>query len=116
MQALRKDRSMMNLSQRRAFNKRGGAELHRIIDAAKAEIAATKAIEDAANADRIKAERIKRKAVIEYTEDEYKSARIVRDEMGWHAVVRVNAKSVTIKTPYSWTERIARPKILEVKS
>ncbi len=104
------------MSQRRAFNRRGGQELHRIIDAAKAEIAADKAIEDAANAERIKADRAKRKAVVEYTEDEYKAARIVRDELGWHVVVRVNAKSVTVKTAYSWTDRIARAKILEVKS
>jgi len=37
----------------------------------------------------------------------------VRDRFGWHRVVRVNAKSVTVETGYSWTDRIALDGILE---
>lgn len=42
-------------------------------------------------------------------------AKVVRDEFGWHHVLKVNAKSVTISTPYSWTERIPFHKIREVR-
>lgn len=30
----------------------------------------------------------------------------VQDRFGWHRVVRVNARTVTVETPYSWTDRI----------
>lgn len=39
----------------------------------------------------------------------------VRDQFGWHRVVRVNAKSVTVVTPYTWTDRIPLAKILDVR-
>jgi len=54
-------------------------------------------------------------APVEFTEAEYRAARVVRDGLGWHKVVRVNAKSVTVETGYYWTARIQRAKILEVK-
>lgn len=50
------------------------------------------------------------------TREDCVDARVVRDEFGWHVVVRVNAKSVTVKTPYSWTDTIALGKILEVRA
>jgi len=50
------------------------------------------------------------------TPEQIKGATAVRDRFGWHRVVRVNAKSVTVETPYSWTERIALKDILETKS
>jgi hypothetical protein len=37
----------------------------------------------------------------------------VRDRHGWHAVVRVNAKSVTVKTAYSWTDSIPLAQVFE---
>ena len=46
--------------------------------------------------------------------DEIKSARAIRTSVGWHRVVRVNGKSVTVETPYSWTDRIPFDTILEV--
>ena len=51
------------------------------------------------------------------TPEQIKAAVAVRDQFGaWYRVVRVNAKSVTVETPYSWTERIALKDILETKS
>jgi hypothetical protein len=42
-------------------------------------------------------------------------ARMVRDRHGWHRVVRVNRTSVTVQTPYSWTDRIPLSKLLEAR-
>ena len=53
---------------------------------------------------------------VPFTEDEYKAARIVRTKLGWHLVVKVNAKSVNVQTPYSWTDRILRDQIIEVRT
>jgi hypothetical protein len=53
---------------------------------------------------------------VRFTADEMKGARAVRDKNGWHAVVRVNGKSVTVETPWSWTERIAVESVLEYRT
>lgn len=55
-----------------------------------------------------------RHALVPFTDEEYAAAKAIRTRFGWHEVVRVNAQSVTVKTPYSWTDRILRKKILEV--
>ena len=39
----------------------------------------------------------------------------VRDAHGWHRVVRISAKSVTVETGYSWTDRIPLDRILEIR-
>lgn len=44
------------------------------------------------------------------------AARFIRTRSGWHKVVRVSPKSITVETPWSWTERIARDKVLEVRT
>lgn len=49
------------------------------------------------------------------TADDVRGAEFVRDSHGWHRVVRVSAKSVTVETPYSWTDRIALDKVIEVR-
>lgn len=41
-------------------------------------------------------------------------ADMVRDQFGWHKVIKVNAKTVTVETPYSWTDRIPHYKIIAV--
>ena len=43
-------------------------------------------------------------------------ARLVRDSYGWHRVIRVNAKSVSVETGYSWTDRIPLANVLEARS
>lgn len=53
--------------------------------------------------------------LVPFTEEQYRAARYVRTKLGWHAVVRVSTKSVTVKTPYSWDDRILRSKIIEVR-
>lgn len=49
-----------------------------------------------------------------FTPDELKGAKFIQTDTGWHEVVRVNGKTVTVKTPYSWTDSIALKKILKV--
>lgn len=39
----------------------------------------------------------------------------IRDHYGWHKVIRVNAKSVTVETPWSWPERIPFWKVIETR-
>jgi hypothetical protein len=60
-------------------------------------------------------ERTIRDLPIPYTPAELKAARLVRDRFGWHAVVTVNAKSISVKTPWSWTERIMLGDVIEVR-
>ena len=41
---------------------------------------------------------------------------LVRDSYGWHRVIRVNAKSVSVESGYSWTDRIPLANVLEARS
>ena len=41
---------------------------------------------------------------------------LVRDSYGWHRVIRVNAKSVSVESGYSWTDRIPMSNVLETRS
>lgn len=50
-----------------------------------------------------------------YASSDLEHAQLVRDKYGWHKVVRVSAKSVTVATPYSWTDRISIEKVLEFR-
>lgn len=56
------------------------------------------------------------KARPRFTAADVEGAVIVRDQFGWHRVVRVNAKSVTVKTAHSWDNRIPLDQIREVRS
>ena len=78
-------------------------------------VAAVKAEAAAKWAER-KAEAAALNEPVPFTDEQYRSARLVRTKLGWHVVVRVSAKSVTVKTGYSWDDRIQRSKILEVRS
>ena len=53
---------------------------------------------------------------VPFTAEELQAARVVRTDVGWHKVSRVNAKTVSVETGYSWTDRIAIEKVLEVRS
>jgi len=103
---------MLTLGQRRAWARHGNREIQRTIDAAKAELAAEAAAERAA-AKQAYAERIR---PVPYTADELKAATHIRTETGWHKVVRVSAKSVTVETGYSWTDRHPLARIIEVRT
>lgn len=103
---------MLTLSQRRAWARHGDREIQRTIDAAKAELAADAAAERAA----ARAEYAERNKPIPYTLDELRAATHIRTATGWHKVVRVSAKSVTVETGYSWTDRHPLQRIIEVRS
>lgn len=78
-------------------------------------VAEVKAAEDAERKAFVTAARQAEADRVHLVADEVRGALAVRDEFGWHKVVRVSAKSVTVETAYSWTDRIALGKILEVR-
>jgi len=82
-----------------------------IIETAKTELAEKQEEEFAAS----RAAFAKRNEKIDYTPEQYKTAKVVRTVTGWHKVVKVNAKSVTVATEYSWTDRIEAARIIEVR-
>lgn len=47
--------------------------------------------------------------------EDLEGARYIRTNAGWYKVVRVNAKSVTVESGYSWTDRIEHDRIIEVR-
>lgn len=59
---------------------------------------------------------IARNQTVPFTDDDLKSARFVRDRHGWHEVVKVNAKTVSVATGYSWVDRIPVAHVLEVRT
>jgi hypothetical protein len=58
----------------------------------------------------------KKNAPVPFTPEELKAARAIRTSSGWHRVVKVNAKSVTVATGYSWNDRYTLDKVLEVRA
>lgn len=50
---------------------------------------------------------------VRFTAADLAGATHVRNRWGWHKVVRVSAKSVTVETGHSWTDRIALDTVLE---
>jgi hypothetical protein len=99
----------MKKDTRSAYRSRA-ANTERLVDAS---VAAVKAERDE-RFETARADYADRNKPIPFTDEQYAAARVVRTRFGWHEVVRVNAQSVTVKTPYSWTDRILRKKILEV--
>ena len=94
------------LSRRRAGARNGARLAERAIDET---LAAQQAERDAKHAEgvaRRKAEREAEKTREKFTAADLTGAEFVRDDIGWHRVVRVNAKTVTVTTAYSWTERV----------
>jgi len=55
-------------------------------------------------------------APVPFTTEELKAARAIRTSSGWHKVAKVNTKSVSVETGYSWTDRYTIDKILEVRA
>ena len=51
-------------------------------------------------------------ARVRFTAFDLSGATHVRTDVGWHRVVRVNSKSVTVETPYSWTDLIPIERVL----
>lgn len=103
---------MLSYSERKTFARNGAANIDGTVARAVAEVKATRDAEIEAN----KAAWELRHKPVPFTEEQWKAAVVVRTLTGWRKVVRVNAKTVTVSTPYSWTDRIARDKVLEVRS
>ena len=57
-----------------------------------------------------------RNTPIPFSAGELKAAVVIRTAMGWHKVAKVNAKSVSVETGYSWVDRIPLEKIIEVRA
>lgn len=103
------------LSRRRAGARHGA----RIAEAAVAEGLAVRAALEAERRTQVAAlkaaAREAEAARVRFTAANLADAKFVRDEFGWHRVVRVNAKSVSVATAYSWTDRIPTERVLEFR-
>lgn len=78
--------------------------------------AAIIAAEDEVSSLRARVAYAKKNAPVPFTTEELKAARAIRTSSGWHRVAKVNAKSVSVETGYSWTDRYTLDKILEVRA
>jgi hypothetical protein len=103
---------MLTYSQRKSFARSGAATLHASIEAAKVTVRQEADARMAAN----KAEYARVTAPVPFTPEQLKAAVAIRTSVGWHRVIRVNAKSVTVATGYSWADRHDIAKILEVRT
>ena len=106
---------MLTYSQRGSLARQGQARVAAEQAAWKAE-EATKAA--TANRARIDANKVARQAEadrVKLTRAELVGAVAVRTSAGWHKVAKLNAKTVSVETGYSWTDRIEFAKILEFR-
>lgn len=101
----------MKRDTRTAYRARAAAT-ERSIDEAKAVVKAEQEAEQAKRA----AEYAERNKPVPFGLAEFQAARAVRTVSGWYKVVRVNNKSVSVETGYSWTDRIPLANILEVRA
>lgn len=65
---------------------------------------------------RRKAEREKDAQRPRFTRSRVVGSTHVRDQFGWHRVVRVNSKTVTVETKHSWNERIPFDRVFAVRT
>ena len=101
----------MKRDTRSAFRARGKA-MDQIVDAA---VRAEKDKQDAAHR-AVKGVWVAREAVrVRYARDDLLNAVVVADRSGWHKVLSVNRKTVTVETEYSWTDRIPFEKVLDFR-
>ena len=95
-----------------SFKRQGEKQLKEAVAEAKAVTAASRV----AMVARVKAKREAELVRVRLTREEIVGARAVRTVRGWHAVVRVNVKSVSVHTGYSWVDRVSFDDVLEVRS
>lgn len=107
---------MTSYSVRRAGARNGARLSEQAIREALARTAAAEALRQEHLKQARAAERATEKARPRLTAEDVRGAVVVRDCFGWHRVVRVSAKSVTVATPWSWTERIPLDRVLEARS
>ena len=107
---------MLTYSQRNAMAKHYTAKHKREA----AEYAAqVKAEADKANRERIEANRAAAEAEkvrVKFTREDLTAARLIRTRNGWRKVAKINAKTVSVETGYSWVDRIPFDKITEYRT
>jgi len=94
-----------------SFKRQGEKQLREAVAEAKAVTAASRAEMDA----RVQAKRDAELVRVRLTREDIVGALAVRTVRGWQAVVRVNAKSVSVHTGYSWVDRVLFEDVLEVR-
>ena len=58
---------------------------------------------------------VKERDRVPFTRDELTGAFAVRDQFGWHKVRKVNTKTVSVDSGYSWADLIPLDKILDYR-
>lgn len=101
----------MTRDTRQAYRRRAADTERRVDDA----VAIVKAEKDAAWA----AAKAKRAEVLAargtFTRDDIVGAGFIHDGISWRKVVKVNAKSVSVESGYSWVDRVPFGKIIAVR-
>jgi hypothetical protein len=106
------DHGELNIPLSKRYGKGG---IDAVIDRHKADLAREARAQRKADVARRKAAREAEAARQKFTQVDVEGATHVRDNSGqWHKVVRVNAKSVTVETGYSWHERIDLGRIVQL--
>lgn len=104
---------MTSLSRRRATARHNESSANRGLDAI---VAGQKADEDAAHKAIVAAHRAREAARVKLSREDIAGAVLVRSRIhGWRKVRRVNTKSVSVDSGYSWPDNIAFKDVLEVR-
>lgn len=103
---------MLTYSQRASMARAGAATLNGVVAEAVKAVAEQEEAQRQANI----AAWDRHHAPVPYTAEELAAARFIRTLMGWHRVVKVNAKTVSVETGHTWNDRHPIDKILEVRS
>ena len=106
---------MLTLSQRRSLGKHGQAKVEREQQTWRDEQAVTAETERQDLIAAKKADRQTETDRVKFTPADLKGARIVRDRFGWHKVRKVNTKTVSVDSGYSWADLIPMDKILDYR-
>ena len=104
---------MTSYSQRKAGARNGARSTEAAIRAEKQRQAEAEAARQAEVSARRKAAREADAARATFTAADLSGATHVRDSIGWHRVVRVNDKSVTVSTDFTWDDRIPMSRVLQ---
>lgn len=103
---------MLTYSQRKSHRETGSKAIQATVQAAVEAVSAQQEAERAES----RAVYAERHAAVPYTREQLDAATRIRTLTGWHKVVRVNVKTVTVETEYSWNDRWPIAKILEVRT
>ena len=91
--------------------RKDAAAIDRSVDAAVTEVRAAREAEQ----DDLAAAYAERTKPVPFTREELQAARVVRTMYGWHRVIRVNAKTVTVSGDFG-DYRVPEKTILEVRA